>query len=290
MGLFDLFRQPYKPKNTDPGAFTFKGSTVGPQAKTWNINAPNQVQTGYNPQATQYGGAEGSAIARLNQIIAQGGYSPEQQTQLAQPGINTILEEAERQRTAAKGDAYSRGLGQSGVLSRSYGDIDRSTQGSIGQLMGDIQAQGAQMVPGAVQQVQQGQSMAQEQAFREADLRQQHEQLAAQVGLGAADLEMALSQLNASIDMGNADRELETQRLQSQYNLSRSQAQAVYEQALMERDQAGRDRTSNFFANLLGGGVDLLTARGGLGGGTTGGTIAPSRATTTTGLDAFYGY
>jgi len=257
MGLFD---KSYKPKSSDPGEYTFSTTPTATKTKTWDIYDPKKVTSGYNAAATPYGGAEQSAITRLNEILQHGGYSPETQKQLAEPGINTILQESERQRDQAQADAYSRGLGQSGVLSRSYGEVDRSTQSAIGQLLGDIQAQGAQMVPGAVSSIQTGQAQAMEDAQFNAQMAQSYEELKSQLSLGDAQLQQALTELNATIDMSNADRDLQMQDIASRYNMDRATLNQAYQLMLTNRSQDDKNRTASFFANLIGGGAALGSA------------------------------
>jgi len=249
MGLFDTITPP-----------TWEGSKTAPttqrQSFTWKPYNPQQVQSAWNPnQPTAYSGAEGGAIASLANIIKYGGYSPEQKQTMYGGMMAPVYQQGEEARRAAEADAYSRGLGQSSVLSRGYGDIDKQLMASGQQAMGQIEAQGAAQVMPAIQATQQGQQnllqMQQAQSQFNAQLQQSHEQLAAQLNMHGGDLQMALNQINATLEMSDADRQVQLQQIMNQFNLDVTQME-------MLQNEAKKDRWSSFFSNLLGGGAEIL--------------------------------
>ena len=248
MGLFDTITPP-----------SWQGSKTAPTTQRYNLADlwkqynPQAVQSSFDPnQETKYSGAETGAIGQLSNIIKYGGYSPEQKQTMFSGMMAPVTQQAEQARIGAEADAYSRGLGQSGVLSRSYGDIDKQVMASGAQAMGNIEAQGAGMVLPAIQATQQGQQqllqMMQQQSQFNAQLAQEKEQLSAQLNMHAGDLQVAITQINAAADMSDADRAMELQRIMNQFNLDATQMQIVQE-------QARKDRWASFFANLLGGGA-----------------------------------
>jgi len=181
-----------------------------------------------------------------------------------------VYQQAEESARQTEADAYSRGLGQSGVLSRGYGDIQKQVLASGQQTMGQIEQEGAGMVMPAIQATQQGQQhlmeMMQNQSQFNAQLAQEKEQLATQLNMHAGDLQMTLNQLNAAMDMSDADRELEFQRIRNQFNLDAAQMRIL-------QDQARKDRWSNFFANIFGGAAEVGGAALGAKGATAAATI-----------------
>lgn len=249
MGLFDSITPP-----------SWQGSTTAPttERKTldWKPYDPKLIQSAWNPnQQTAYSGAEGNAISQLANIIQYGGYSPQQQQTMYQGMMAPVQQQAEEARRQTEADAYRRGLGQSSVLSRGYGEIDKQLMASGQQAMGQITAQGAGMVLPAIQTVQQGQQnllqMAQAHQQFNAQLAQQREQLAVQLNMHGGDLQMALNQINAAMDMSDADRQVQLQQIMNQFNLDSAGMDIL-------QNEAKKDRWSSFFSNLLGGGANVL--------------------------------
>jgi len=262
MGLFDTITPP-----------TWEGATKAPttqkQTLNWNPYAPKQVQSVWNPnQPTAYSGAEGSAIASLADIIKYGGYSPEQKQTMYGGMMAPVYQQGEEARRGAEADAYSRGLGQSSVLSRSYGDIDKQLMASGQQAMGQIEAQGAAQVMPAIGAVQTGQAnlleMTRKNEELQATLRQDHERLAAELNIHEGDLQMALNQINAAMEMSDADRQIELQRIINQFNLDATQIRVL-------QDQAKKDRWASFFSNVFGGAAEVA-------GGYLGGPLAAAKS------------
>ena len=238
------------------------GPTTAPTTSRYNLGwtsyDPKLIQSAWSPeQKTAYSDAEGSAISRLASLIQQGGYSPEQKQMMYGGRMAPVYQQAEESARQTEADAYSRGLGQSGVLSRGYGDIQKQVLASGQQTMGQIEQEGAGMVMPAIQATQQGQQhlmeMIQGQSQFNAQLAQEKEQLATQLNIQAGDLQMTLNQLNAAMDMSDADRQVELQRIMNQFNLDATQMKIL-------QDQAKKDRWASFFANLIGGGAEAAGA------------------------------
>ena len=243
MGLFDTTTPP-----------SWQGSTTAPttqrQTLDWKPYDPKLIQSIWNPnQQTAYSGAEQNAISQLANIIQYGGYSPEQKQTMYQGMMAPVQYQAEEARQRAEADAYSRGLGQSSVLSRSYGDIDRGLTDAALQARGQIEAQGAAQVLPAIQTVQQGQQnllqMMQAQQQFNANLAQQREQLATQLNMHSGDLQAVIAKINATLDMSDADRAVQLQQIMNQFNLDAAQME-------MLQNEAKKDRWSSFFSNLIG--------------------------------------
>ena len=202
----------------------------------WQQYNPNTAQANYNPDA----------MSRLSDIIRHGGYSPEQKQTMLGGAMAPVYEQAREAGQRAEGDAYSRGLGQSGVLSRSYGDIERGVSGSMATIAGQIEQQGAAQVMPAIQNMMQGEQF-------NASLRQEKENLAAQLNMHSGDLQVALNKINSAMDMSDADRAVTLAQMQNQYNLDASQME-------MLQNEAKKDRWSSFWANLMGSGAMVAGA------------------------------
>jgi len=230
--------------------------TTQKQTLTWQPYQP-QAQTVDWSAATQtpYSGAESGAIAKLAEILKYGGYSPEQKQTMLSGAMQPVYQQAEEAGRSATGSAYARGLGQSGVLQRSLTDIQKGVGSNIAQLAGQIEQQGAAQVMPAIQAVQTGQQNLQQmmlnQAQYNAQLAQERESLATQLNMKAGDLQTAIAQINATLDMSDADRQVKLAEIMNNYNLDATKLEVL-------QREAQKDRISSFFANLLGGGANVL--------------------------------
>jgi hypothetical protein len=254
MGLFSTVKAP-----------TWQGATTAPTTQSrfnladlWKPYDPKLVQSSYDPNApNRYSGAEGGAIAALNSILQYGGYSPEQKQTMLAGSMAPVYEQANEAARRAQADAYARGLGQSGVLSRSYGDINKGVETSIAQLAGQIEQAGQAQVLPAIGAVQTGQKnladMLQSQSQFNANLALEREKLATQMNLGAGELSAAIAKINSTAEMSDADRQVELQRIMNQFNLDATQMEIL-------QNEAKKDRWSNFFSNLIGGGASIAGA------------------------------
>ena len=249
------------------------GPTTAPTTSRYNLGwtpyDPKLIQSAWSPeQKTAYSDAEGSAISRLASLIQQGGYSPEQKQMMYGGRMAPVYQQAEESARQTEADAYSRGLGQSGVLSRGYGDIQKQVLASGQQTMGQIEQEGAGMVMPAIQATQQGQQnllqMQQQQSQFNAELQQSHEQLAAQLNMHGGDLQIAMNQINATLEMSDADRQVQLQQIMNQFNLDAAQME-------MLQQEAKKDRWSSFFANIFGGAAEVA-------GGYLGGPLAAAKS------------
>jgi hypothetical protein len=253
MGLFDTVKAP-----------TWQGTKTAPKTSQFNLNDlwkpydPQLVQSSYDPNAdTKYSGAESGAINALNSIIQYGGYSPEQKQTMLAGQMAPVYEQANEAARRAQADAYSRGLGQSGVLSRSYGDINKGVENTIGQLAGQIEQAGQAQVLPAIGAVQTGQKnlaeMLQSQSQFNATLAQEREKLATQMSMSTGDLQAAIAKINSTAEMSDADRAVQLQQIMNQYNLDASKMEAL-------QNEAKKDRWASFFSNLIGSGADIAGA------------------------------
>jgi hypothetical protein len=204
----------------------------------------------YDPTAdmtgnTKYSGTEDSAVSRLNSIIANGGYSPEQLAKMTEGAMAPVYQQAAKAKEASQGDAYSRGLGQSSVLSRSYGDIDSAVLGNMAQLSGDFTKQGADMVPQAIQLAQSG-------AGQYLDYQKSLAQIKAQLNMNDAQMEEAFARINSTADQSDADRQLSFDKMKNDFNLSDAQLQLLVQQAENDRKYKSSQAEQDFWSNLIG--------------------------------------
>ena len=221
-----------------------KAPTINPDLANIDYTGDSQLwKTGYS-------GAEQSAIERLLSIIKYGGYSPEQKQAMLNAGMTPINQEATAANTAATNSAYARGLGQSGVLSRSYGQIEGQKQDALTKLVGGIEAQSAAAVQPAIESIQQGVTSERNAKIQyeqiKADVAEKKAALATQLGMKQADIEMLMKQLNDTLYMSDADRAVKMAEIQNTFNLNEDQMKQA-------KETADADREANFWANLLGG-------------------------------------
>jgi len=71
--------------------------------------------------------------------------------------------------------------------------------------------------------------------------------------MDAQQLQTVIDQINATLYMSEQDRQVELTRIQQQYNLGMAELEQAGAIAEMENEARNRDRTANFWANLLGG-------------------------------------
>lgn len=253
MGLFDTVKAPTWQGGTQAGT-----TSRFNLADLWKPYDPKLVQSNYDPNApTRYSGAEGGAIAALSNILQYGGYSPEQKQTMLAGSMAPVYEQANEAARRAQADAYARGLGQSGVLSRSYGDINKGVENTIGMLAGQIEQAGQAQVLPAISAVQTGQKnladMMQQQSQFNANLSLEREKLAAQMSISTGDLNVAISKINSTAEMSDADRAMELQKIMNQFNLDSAQME-------MLQNEAKKDRWASFFSNLIGSGAGIAGA------------------------------
>ena len=292
MGFFDMITPPswegsktapttqkqtlnYNPYQVQPGQPVkmdwnpYQVQPGQPLASQWQAYDPQQVQSSWNPAAqTAYSGAEQGAIAQLAGIIQQGGYSPEQKQTMYGGMMAPVYQQGEEARRAAEADAYRRGLGQSSVLSRSYGDIDKQLMASGQQAMGQIEQQSAGMVLPAIGAIQQGQQnllgLTQQQAEANARLAMEREGLATQESIAgggfetslaqtgaqneiarqqiAANLSMTEGELQTSVAKMNAELALSRQELSAKLNMHENDLKVAMNQINATLEMSDADR------------------------------------------------
>ena len=252
MGLFDIF----KSKTSSVKTPTFQDYTTAEKQnvqnyeKNWTTYDPEKNGGFYDPtQSNKYTNAESSAINKLTAMAENGGYTDEQKNAMYNSAMTSVNNEADAMRESAKNDAYSRGLGQSSVLSRSYGDIDKSVLDQASTIKGNIESESAQMGMDAIEKIQAGEATAQQYAM---EANQYKQNLMAELSMNENELQMTLNQINSAIDMDNANRELELTKIKNDFNLTTAQM----EQAIALADA---QNSANFWANVTGGVLNGVT-------------------------------
>ncbi len=220
-------------QGTDPTATNrYKRTT-----KTYD---PNTDMTGQ----TDYDSAQKSAVDKLNEIIANGGYSDTDKQKMIAGAMAPIYQQSDQQRTATQEDDYARGLGNSTVLNNYYGKIDQNVMSQLANITGQVTKEGADMVPQAIQLTQSG-------AGQQLDFQKAKAQLMADTNMNEAQIEQAYAAINSAADKSDADRQVTLENIKNQYNLSDEQLK------LME-DQAKQSADSDLTSNLLGSGASIL--------------------------------
>jgi protein-disulfide isomerase-like protein with CxxC motif len=243
--------------NTDPYNVTvptFQGTAptaTNRYKKTTGTYDPNQDMTGVTP----YSNTQTSAIDKLNSIITNGGYSPEQQQSMIAGAMAPVYQQAQQQKLTAQGDDYARGLGQSTVLNNDYSKIDQNTQSNLATITGQVTKEGADQVLPAIQAVQSG-------TGQYLQNQQAKAQLAAQLNMNDQQMEMAMDQLNNAASQSDADRQLTYDKMMNDFNLSSAQLNLLVQQAENDRKakeaQAGTDFISSLLGSVLGVGGTVL--------------------------------
>jgi len=231
----------------------------GQEFSAGSVNTETPSYKAYNPDtagvqniagsATGYESAQGSAIKQLSDMITNGGLSAQQKATYYNAGAGTINDTAAAQKEAAQQDAYARGLGQSGVLSRSYGNVDKNTQQSLANLQADIESKSEASLADAISKVQSGIKSQQETALQKAQLAQQGEELRATLAMDENNYTKFMTQLKSTESMSNADRELALEKLAADYGLSKE-----------ELDQAKEQADREFWGDILGGGISGIAS------------------------------
>jgi hypothetical protein len=243
--------------------------TTPRQTLTWDPYKPQLIKTDWDFAAqTPYSGAESGALAKLNEIIKYGGYSPETKQTMLTGAMQPVYQQAETASEAATRNAYARGLGQSGVMQRSLTDIQKGVGSSMAQIAGGIEQQSAAQVMPAIGAVQSGQQNIQQMLLNNAkynaDLAQEREQLATTLNMKLGDLQVAISELNSTLDMSDADRQVKLTEIANNYNLDATKLEVLQE-------EAKKDRTAGLWASLLGGAMNVT-------GGVLGKVLKPAAA------------
>lgn len=223
---------------------TNKNQNIGHYTKNWDSYNPDNYGGFYDPnKANKYSGAESTMIDRLTGMVKHGGYTPEQKKAMYQGSMQNVYREADQARERVQNDAYARGLGQSSVLSRGYGDIDQAVLAESARVSGELERDSAQMGMEAMTKIQQGEQIAQQYAMEANQFKQN---LMAQLNMNEGQLNMALNQINSAIDMDTANREMQFTQIMNDFNLNRAELEIM-------QVQAEKDRKASFWSNLIGG-------------------------------------
>lgn len=102
---------------------------------------------GYKPgdiKGTSYDPMQGGVMAKLAQLMKGGAYTAEGKQKMIAGAMAPVREEAELMKQQAAEGAYARGLGQSGVLSRSEGLIDKATLARMAEVTGTVELAAAE--------------------------------------------------------------------------------------------------------------------------------------------------
>ena len=208
---------------------------------------PNSDMTG----KTDYDTAQKSAVDKLNEIIANGGYSDADKQSMIQGAMAPIYQQANQQRQNTQEDDYARGLGNSTVLSNDYGKIDQDVLSNLANITGQVTKEGADMVPQAIQLTQSG-------VGQQLDFQKAKAQLMADTNMNEAQIEEAYAAINSAADKSDADRQLTYENLKNQYGLSDAQLQLMVQQAKEGEAQKNEEQSSDFWSNILGSGASVL--------------------------------
>lgn len=111
---------------------------------------------------TSYDPMQGDVMSRLGQLMKGGAYTAEGKQKIIAGAMTPVQEMAQQMKQQAAEGAYARGLGQSGVLSRSEGKIDEATLRRMAEVTGGIEQwateRASQDAFTAIQAFQQGQA------------------------------------------------------------------------------------------------------------------------------------
>ena len=205
-------------------------------------------------------------MSSLGSMIKSGGYTPESKQAMISGAMAPVTEAAERMKKEAQADAYSRGLGQSGVLSRGYGDIDKATLSNLAQITGGIeqssQENAMQNITNAINMFQQGKASEQDvglaveqmklqNAATNAQFEQEYNNLKSQINIDDRQMQIMLAQLDQAAYMGDQDRALKESEIMNNFGISQAQLEQAQWIANTQAQQA-RDPFS-WISMLFGG-------------------------------------
>ncbi|MBW8017866.1 MAG: hypothetical protein FVQ82_16980 [Planctomycetes bacterium] len=236
----------------------------------WKPFQPTQASTGWSidkgVKQTPYSPMQGDVMRTMAERMRGEAYTPEGKQKIIGGAMAPIHEMAAQMKQGATEDAYARGLGQSGVLSRSKGEIDRSTMARMAEVTGDVERWATENAGkdafAAIQAFQTGHASEQEvnlsiekmrleNAQFNAELAQKHEELKAQINLDDRQMQIMLSQLEQAAYMTDVDREQFEMQIRNNYNLSKAQIELGKEVAIAEIQQANRDWWNDFIGNVI---------------------------------------
>lgn len=214
----------------------------GQLSDTWKPYEPSKVQTGWSiskgVKDTPYSPMQGDVMNRMGELMRGEAYSPEGKQKIIGGAMAPVQEMAQKMKQQATEGAYARGLGQSGVLQRSHGEIDRSTLARMAEVSGGVEQwateRSIQDAFAAIQAFQQGQvnerevsiaieEMKLQNAESNALYAQKYEQLKADINFDDRDMQKMLAELAQTAYQGDADREIAEMQIKNNFNLSVAQ-------------------------------------------------------------------
>ncbi len=237
----------------------------------WKPYQPTQATTGWSidqgVKQTPYSPMQGDVMRTMAERMRGEAYTPEGKQKIIGGAMAPIHEMAAQMKQGATEDAYARGLGQSGVLSRSKGEIDRSTMARMAEVTGDVERWATENASkdafAAIAAFQQGHASEQEvnlsiERMRlendqfNAELAQKHEELKRLTNLDERDMELALAELEQAAYKTDVDRELAEMKIKNQFNLDQAQLELFKEVAIMEGKQANADWWVDLINSIFG--------------------------------------
>ncbi len=208
----------------------------------WKPYEPSKVSTGWSidpgVKQTSYDPMQGDVMNRMGALMRGEAYTPEGKQKIIGGAMAPVREEATRMKQQATEGAYARGLGQSGVLQRSHGEIDRSTLARMAEVTGGVEKWGTersiQDAFSAITAFQQGQAserdvnlaieqMKLQNAQTNAQAAQDYENLKAQINLDDRNMQIMIAQLEQAAYQTDADREVAEMQIRNNFNLSVAQ-------------------------------------------------------------------
>jgi len=250
-----------------------------PQADRVGVNwDPTQAYQNfqrYGGAQNTFTGAEQSAARALTNMINMP-YSQAQKNVMLQGAMAPVYEQARKLKEQAANEMYARGLGQSSVLGRANREIDRSTIDAMTQLAGNIEEQAANRQLSAAQAAAQASAAMQGLGLDRTQVANKVEQmrvdveklnaqleanrqaLNAQLGVRARELELEAANLSQRQFANETEREIAEMKIMNQFNIDKATLDLAIETTRLENEQKNKDRTANFWANIIGGGFDFL--------------------------------
>ena len=245
----------------------------------WKPFQPTQASTGWSidqgVKQTPYSPMQGDVISTLAQQMKGGAYTPEGKQKMITGAMTPVHEMAAQMKQGATEDAYARGLGQSGVLSRSKGEIDRATLARMAEVTGRVEQDAAENASrnafAAITAFQQGQASEQdvnlsiermklENDKANAQYAQDYEELKAQINIDDRQMEIMLAGLEQAAYQTDVDREQTEMQIMNNFNLSAAELELAKQVAIAKIKQANRDWWGNLWANIFGAGATVAGA------------------------------
>ncbi len=236
----------------------------------WKPFQPTQASTGWSidqgVKQTPYSPMQGDVMSTLAQQMKGGAYTPEGKQKMITGAMTPVHEMAQQMKQGATEDAYARGLGQSGVLSRSKGEIDRATLARMAEVTGRVEQDAAENASrnafAAITAFQQGQASEQDVSLRIEKMRlendkanaqyaQDYEELKAKINLDDRKMQILLAGLEQAAYQTDVNREQFEMKIKNDFNLSKAELELAKELGIAKVKQANRDWWNDFLGNII---------------------------------------